>query len=96
MKTLWIMTALGLAFTGWPGTVAADPWKDESGTWRGGYERHDDGWRKRGHDDDRDSYKEEFRIGGCEVKREWDGDEYKEEIKCKDRRRPPAYGSYRY
>jgi hypothetical protein len=88
MKALWIMTALGLAFTGWPGMAAADPWKDESGKWRGSYERHDD-------NDDRDSYKEEFRIGGCEVKREWDGDEYKEEIKCKGRQRPPAYGSYR-
>lgn len=34
------------------------------------------------HRDDDDEWEEEFRDGPCKVKRESDGDDYKEEIKC--------------
>ncbi len=91
MRSLGIMAALSISLIGWAGTASADPWKDESGKgrWRGGYERGDDGWRERGYGYYRDgrrerrAYKEEYRRGGCKIERKWDGDEYKEEIKCR-------------
>jgi opacity protein-like surface antigen len=55
-------------------SALADPWKDESG--HGRYGRYGGG-----------EYKEEYWDGHCKVKRKWDGDEYKEERKCKRPRR---------
>jgi hypothetical protein len=75
------ITGLALLAT----AATADPWKDESGKreWRGGaYGWQDDGPRR-----GRGEYKEEFYAQGCKVKREWKRDgEYKEEVKCDDRR----------
>jgi len=75
------MIAALMALTG---AAAADPWKDESGKgrWRGDY-GYGGGYR---HHYARE-YKQEFRRGGCKVERKWErGGEYKEEIKCNDRR----------
>jgi hypothetical protein len=98
MKIIGVTAALSIALIGWAGIASADPWKDESGKgrWRGGYERGDDDWRGRGYYRDRRAYKEEYRRGGCKIERKWDGDEYKEEIKCKRGWRPPVYGRYPY
>jgi hypothetical protein len=104
MRIVGIMAVLSITLVGWAGIAAADPWKDESGKgrWRGGYERGDDGWRERGYGyyrkdrRERHAYKEEYRRGGCKIERKWDGDEYKEEVKCKRGWRPPVYGYYRY
>ncbi|MDJ1158480.1 hypothetical protein QNA08_09560 [Chelatococcus sp. SYSU_G07232] len=93
-----VMLAVGLT-AGLVGTAAADSWKDESGKghWRGGYERDDDGWSAGGYRRYRKhhAYKEKYRRGGCEIERKWDGDEYKEKIKCKRGWGAPAYGHYR-
>jgi hypothetical protein len=60
------------------GPALADPWKDESGKGRWGYDR---GHRSYGYDRE---YKQEFRQGNCKIERKWErGGEYKEEIKCK-------------
>jgi hypothetical protein len=91
MKSLSITAALSISLIGWMATASADPWKDESGKgrWRGGYERGDSEWRERGHGNYRDgrrerrTYKEEYRRGDCKIERKWDGDEYKEEVKCR-------------
>lgn len=99
MKRLGIMAALSIAVIGWAGMAAADPW-EEGGKrrWRGGYERDDDGWRDRGYGyyRERRANKEEYRHGGCKIKRKWDGDEYREKVKCKRGWSSPAYGYYRY
>lgn len=95
MKILGITSAMAMTLAAWSLPALADPWKDESGKgrWRGGYERGDD-WGERGYGRKRHSYKEEYRRGGCKVERKWDGDEYKEEVKCKRGRGYPAYGYY--
>jgi hypothetical protein len=94
MKTLGLVTALGITFAGFAGAASADPWKDESGNgnWRGHgrgyYALREPGYRYyRKHRE----YKEEYRRGRCEIERKWDDDEYKEEIKCKRGRRPSVY-----
>ncbi len=85
-----LLTATLLAISGWAATAVADPWKDESGKgrWGGGYERGEGGWRERGYGYYGGGHKEEFWLGGCKVERKWDGDEYKEERKCKRGWRP--------
>ena len=73
------------------GPALADPWKDESGKGRWGYDGghrqykfdrgYDRGRRAYGYDRE---YKQEFRRGNCKIERKWErGGEYKEEIKCK-------------
>jgi hypothetical protein len=60
------------------GPALADPWKDESGKGRWGYER---GYRA--YNMDRE-YKQEYRQGNCKIERKWERNgEYKEETKCK-------------
>ena len=60
------------------GPAMADPWKDESGKSRRGYERG-----HRAYNMDRE-YKQEFHRGPCKIERKWERNgEYKEEIKCK-------------
>ena len=51
-----VLAATGVAISG--GVAAADPWKDESGKGkqRGSYQRHDDGFDRRGR------YREAVRI----------------------------------
>ncbi|YCI06028.1 hypothetical protein M1D34_28680 (plasmid) [Ensifer sp. D2-11] len=83
MKIVTLATAIGVALTGMTGMASADPWKDESGSWRGG--GYYDGPRY-----ERRAFKEEYRRGRCKIERKWDDDEYKEEIKCK------RGGYYRY
>ena len=99
MKILGLMVAAGVAFTAGAGVTAADPWKDESGhgRWTNRYEYRED-YRPRRYYRERErySYKEEFRRGRCKIERKWDGDEYKEEIKCKRGLRRPVYDYYRY
>ncbi|TIM04781.1 hypothetical protein [Mesorhizobium sp.] len=92
MKVLVTLMA-GIAMAGCISMAAADPWKDESGhgKWQGRYQDEDDYERKR----ERYSYKKEFRRGNCKIDRKWEGDEYKEEVKCKRGFRRPAY-IYRY
>ena len=85
------------ALTMLAGPAMADPWKDESGKGRWGYDRghreysFDRGYdrgRYRAYNYDRE-YKQEFRRGNCKIERKWErGGEYKEEVKCK--------GGYRY
>ena len=84
-KSAFVIAAL-MAFMG---TTAADPWKDESGKgrWGGGY-----GQYGRYYGDPRShfarEYKEEYHLGSCKVERKLErSGEYKEEIKCKGRRR---------
>lgn len=58
----------------------ADPWKDESGHGRSGYEGRGN---YRAYNMDRE-YKQEFYRGPCKVERKWERNgEYKEETKCK-------------
>lgn len=66
------------------GPALADPWKDESGKGRWGYEgRGYDGRGYRVYNMDRE-YKEEYRRGNCKIERKWERDGgYKEETKCK-------------
>jgi hypothetical protein len=57
----------------------ADPWKDESGKGRWGYDRG----AYRAYNYDRE-YKQEFYRGLCKIERKWERNgEYKEETKCK-------------
>ncbi|QSY97778.1 hypothetical protein J2J97_28545 (plasmid) [Rhizobium bangladeshense] len=88
MKLLTLAAATVVALTVCTGNALADPWKDESGhgRWHGNYD---------GHRYERRAHKEEYRRGGCKIEREWDDDEYKEEIKC-NRGARPSYGWYRY
>jgi hypothetical protein len=96
MKMLVTLLAAGIAMTGCVSVAAADPWKDESGhgRWVGRY-NDDDHQPRRYRERERYSYKEEFRRGNCKIERKWEGDEYKEEVKCKRGFRRPAY-IYRY
>ena len=71
------------------GPAFADPWKDESGKGRWGYEgrgyegRGYEGRGYRAYNMDRE-YKEEYRRGNCKIERKWERDGgYKEETKCK-------------
>ncbi|TIW13950.1 MAG: hypothetical protein E5V70_06545 [Mesorhizobium sp.] len=81
MKMLGTMLAAWVAIVGGNSVAAADPWKDESGhgKWQDRHRYEDTYERKR----ERYSYKEEYRRGNCTIERKWEGDEYKEEIKCK-------------
>lgn len=61
------------------GPVLADPWKDESGKGRWGYDRGS----YRAYNQERE-YKQEYRRGNCKIERKWErSGEYKEEVKCK-------------
>ncbi|WEX76791.1 hypothetical protein PYH37_005131 [Sinorhizobium numidicum] len=99
MKMLGVIIALFMAMTGYAGTAAADPWKDESGHGRWIKRYEGDYWRpyryQREYRRERSAYKEEYRQGNCKIERKWDKDEYKEEIKCKRGWRSSAY-HYRY
>ncbi|RWM89649.1 MAG: hypothetical protein EOR84_23810 [Mesorhizobium sp.] len=97
MKIVGVMLAISVALAGGIGAATADPWKDESGhgSWGESYRNHEEYWPRRYHRKHRHefrAYKEEYRRGRCKIERKWDGDEYKEEIKCKRR---PSY-VYRY
>ncbi|WP_439361700.1 hypothetical protein [Bradyrhizobium sp. DASA03007] len=66
---------LGLVVT----PASADPWKDESGKGRWGYDRGP----YRAYNYDRE-YKQEYHRGHCKIERKWGKHgEYKEETKCK-------------
>jgi hypothetical protein len=61
------------------GPALADPWKDESGKGRWGYDRG--GYRAYNYHRE---YKQEFYRGPCKIERKWGRNgEYKEETKCK-------------
>ncbi len=105
MKMLHLLAVLG-AISGWSGSAAADPGKDESGKgrWRGGYERSysDDGPRGRGYGRyagerrERRAFKQEYDDGVCKYERKLEkSGEYKEEVKCRPARAYPSYG-HRY
>ncbi|TIP29750.1 MAG: hypothetical protein E5X67_05740 [Mesorhizobium sp.] len=82
MKMLGTILAAWVAIVGGISATAADPWKDESGhgKWQGRYRYYEDDYEPKR---ERYSYKEEYRRGNCKIERKWEGDEYKEEIKCK-------------
>jgi hypothetical protein len=100
MRTVGILL-VSLALSAWPGTASADPWKDESGhgKWRESYQRNLDDWRDR-HAREyrrerrrRGDYRGEYRPRAfCKVERKRDGDEYKEEWKCRGGARPSTFG----
>lgn len=74
----WALVVVGVAMLTSP--ALADPWKDESGKGRWGYERG--GYYGRDYDDR--EYKQKFYRGRCKVERKWGKrGEYKEETKCK-------------
>lgn len=58
--------------------AAAKPWKHEGGKhgWHDEVRYEARGFHAR-------EYKEEFRSGGCKIKRKWDKKGYKEKVKCK-------------
>jgi hypothetical protein len=96
----------GAAFAD-PGKDESGKWRERGAYSYGqgngyGYGRqfYERGFPARGHGyreerRERRAFKQEFWDGNCKVERKWDGDEYKEERKCK-RGRAPAYGYYRY
>ncbi|MFA1621678.1 hypothetical protein ACDY96_02315 [Rhizobium mongolense] len=90
MKMLTIAAAAGVALAMCAGDASADPWKDESGHGRWHSDRYYGEPRY-----ERRAYKEEYRRGGCKIKRKGGDGEYNEEIKCKRGARP-IYGYYRY
>lgn len=59
-------------------------WRDPQ-DWRGrpGWGNRGEDWRDRRERRSRQAYEQEFRRGDCKVKRKWDGDEYREEVRCK-------------
>ena len=75
MKYLLVIVSFGLLTS----PSFADPWKDESGKRRWGYDRGP----YRAYNYDRE-YTQEYRRGPCKIERKWGKHgEYKEETKCK-------------
>jgi hypothetical protein len=79
MAMKWALVIVGVAMLASP--ALADPWKDESGKGRWGYDRG--GYYGRSYNEARE-YKQEFYRGPCKIERKWERNgEYKEETKCK-------------
>jgi hypothetical protein len=98
MRMLGLTALVALAAAALPGSVNADPGKDESGKgrWRHSYQR-DSGprgpygardFRNEG-PSERRAFKQEYDDGTCKYERKLKkSGEYKEEVKCKGGRRP--------
>jgi len=103
MRIIGVYLASALLAAAFAVSAAADPWKDESGhgKWQGSYQRGADNWRSggdyprfRGERRTQRDFRGEYRPRGvCKVERKWDGDEYKEEWRCRGGARPPMFGN---
>ena len=77
LKTIYATATAGL-FLALAAGAAADPWKDESGNGRQGYERYDESYTEDKED------KIERSENGCKIEEKFDGG-YKKEVNCDGR-----------